>query len=74
MNGVSRCQTTAFKTDAAQIGIGLNNALQRRCNHVLLGCQHRFFTFFYQCIKAQLSQCQRRLGALTARHGSCAAA
>lgn len=74
MDGVRRCQTAAFKTDAAQIGVGFNNALQRRRYHVLLGSQHRFFTFFYQRIKAQLSQRQRRLSALTARHGGCAAA
>ena len=74
MNGVSRCQTTAFKTDATQIGVGFNNALQCWCNHVLLCSQHRFFTFFDQRIKAQLCQRQRRLSTLTARHGGCAAA
>ena len=74
MNGVSRCQTTAFKTDATQIGVGFNNTFQCWCHHVLLGCQHRFFTFFDQRIKAQLCQRQRRLSTLTARHGGCAAA
>ena len=40
---------------------------------MLFGGKHRFFAFFQQGVVAQFSQCQRRLGALAARHGGRAA-
>ena len=73
MHRVSRRQPAAFKTNAAQIGVRFNHALQRRGYYMLFGGKHRFFAFFQQGVVAQFSQCQRRLGALAARHGGRAA-
>ncbi|SVM49105.1 Uncharacterised protein [Klebsiella pneumoniae] len=58
VNGVSRCQATAFETNAAQIGIGFNDAFQRNGNDTRFGCQTCFFAFRQQGVVTQACKTQ----------------
>ena len=57
VNGMRRRQPAAFKAHPAEIGVGFDNAFQRRCDDMLLCRQHRFLALFNQRVVAQL--CQR---------------
>ena len=56
MNSVCSHQPATFKADAAEIGVGFDNAFQRRRHHMLFRRQHRFFTLFNQRVVAQLGE------------------
>ncbi|MNE65341.1 hypothetical protein D3C80_1608140 [compost metagenome] len=68
VNGMRGRQATAFETDAAQIGIGLDNALDRLGHHAGLDRQLGLHALCQQRLITQPRQAQCRQRGLAARH------
>ncbi|CVB11049.1 Uncharacterised protein [Serratia marcescens] len=68
VNGVRRRQPTALEADAAQIGIGLNDAFHRFRHHAGLDRQFGFHPFRQQRVITQPRQAERRQRRFAAGH------